>query len=77
MKKREDQRNQLEFLVEKEFHRLHQQFLKLQELGLIPKSRKLKRSNVKFLALIIGITELEKLTYEDFEKKLKELKTKM
>lgn len=54
------------FRVETEYHRLHQELLKLKRSGIIPKSRRIREVDVFRVAIKLGLDTMNNLTYEQF-----------
>lgn len=57
--------------IETEYHRLHQELLERKKAGLESKRKKLTETMVRKAAIKLGLKRLKTLTYEEFERVLK------
>lgn len=64
------------FKIEEEYHRLHQELLKLKREGRYPKNLRFTETMVQRVVVALGVEEVEKLSYIEFEKIYKQLKKK-
>jgi len=65
--------SELALTMETEYHRLHQELLKLKRTGARPKRYKFTQKMVREVGFRIGIEKLKILTFEQFEHFHKEL----
>ena len=73
IKTRKNLKEEIDFELEQEVHRLDQEMIKLKRAGVISKKRKLLKSDVRNLAMIIGIEKLKTLSYQEFWKRVQEM----
>ena len=79
MRKREakttrEVKEDLSLIVETQYHRLHQELLRLKTSGRIPKGRKIHIQDVENVAVKVGIAKLSAINYLEYEGMVKELR---
>jgi len=57
---------EIDFVIERQTHRLDQELIKLKLSGVMPKNSRLFISDVMNVAKIIGVKRLAELTYQQF-----------
>lgn len=58
--------------IEEEYHRIHQELLKLKRSGRYPKSKRLTQTMIRTVVIKLGLKEFKEINYEQFEKLLKQ-----
>lgn len=53
--------------IEKEYHRLHQELIKMKDAGIYPKGERLTQTSVRAVVIELGLEQMKQLNYEQFE----------
>lgn len=64
----------LALAIEKEYHRLHQELIKMKEAGIYPKGKRLTQTSVRAVVIELGLEHMKELDYDQFEQHSKEHK---